>query len=142
MSNYYQGFFTNMADDIEKKIYDWNLCDDIPQNDYSYPTEIREEVVKAIISKMLNSGFIDIDREYKALYYSNGNISRSIRTNEENIRVHGIEVQCAFSALQKKGYYIQKVDTTYFVAYYLKESNTIGDKSIDYAVFDYNIDNK
>ena len=78
MSNYYQGFFTNMADDIEKKIYDWNLCDDIPQNDYSYPTEIREEVVKAIISKMLNSGFIDIDREYKALYYSNGNISRSI----------------------------------------------------------------
>lgn len=141
MSNYYQGFLESRKDYIERKIYDCDLCKDIPQNDYSYPTEMREEVIKAIISKMLNSGYIDIDREYKALYYSNGYISHSAVSNEESIRVHGIEVQCAFVALQRKRYYIQKVEGNFFVTYYLRKANTIESQSFDYLVFDYNIDN-
>lgn len=139
--NNYQAFLSEKRNSIVVKVREIGLLEEIPQNETQYPTEIREEIVKTIVSKMLIGYTIDIDREYKVLYYDKDYDVFTSRTRKNGcIRVHGIEVQAAFYALQAKGYFIKKLDTGLFVTYELKKLNSHECQDIPYMVFDYNID--
>ena len=67
--NNYQYFLSEKRNSIALKVKEIGLLEEIPQNEAQYPTEIREEIVKTIVSKMLKGYPINIDREYKVLYY-------------------------------------------------------------------------
>lgn len=139
--NNYQNFLSGKKSWIDLKVKEIGLLEEIPQNEAQYPTEIREEIVKTIVSKMLIGYTIDIDREYKVLYYDKDyDVFTSRGTKDGCIRIHGIEVQAAFYALQVKGYFIKKLETGLFVTYELKRLNSHECQDIPYMVFDYNID--
>lgn len=83
----------------------------IPENTYSMPTEIRSEVVQSICDQMLRLGKLDFSTRTEKLYFDTKrkSITNDIcNSNGTFIRVHSIEVNTAFQALQRKGYFIKK----------------------------------
>lgn len=93
----------------------------IPQNDYVQPTEVRQEVVQAICDAFLNGSMFDtgylgnsaptvyVCKEHNRKRYSFSSRTYPIYGGpgfDECIRIHGVEMQAAFEALRKAGYYI------------------------------------
>ncbi len=81
----------------------------IPVNDYKVPTEIRDNVVREFIEVLLKrmekeQGLLIRD-DNNGLYLRNGSICYEYR-DENDIRVHGVEVNAAFEALHKAGYFL------------------------------------
>jgi hypothetical protein len=88
----------------------------IPVNDYMQPQEVREEVVQAICTAFLRteSGWRTF-HPYCYGYGRSANIYIDIKRpyfncpspKSENVRrIHGCEMQAAFSALRKAGYHM------------------------------------
>lgn len=104
----------------------------IPENTYSIPTEIRKEVVQAICDHIIRLKKLDFSTKTKALYFDTKThgISNDIsNSNGTYVRVHSIEVNTAFQAIQRKGYFIKK------------EKETVCEKityTLHYVDFDFN----
>lgn len=80
----------------------------IPANDYTKPTEIREKVVRDIALALLpgiKECTFKINSYNRGVYLSYGKI-RLERLYENDIRVHGAEMNAAFKALHQAGYYL------------------------------------
>jgi len=95
----------------------------IPKNEFQKPTEIRQEVVQGICDYIIKGikkncwgeGTMRITLEHNdwvyVLYldtFDNGirMVSPYTRGGVEQTRIHGVEMQAAFDALQDAGYYI------------------------------------
>lgn len=96
-----------MAKEISKNSTEENYG--IPVNDYKVPTEIRDNVVREFIEVLLKrmekeQGLLIRD-DNNGLYLRNGSICYEYR-DENDIRVHGVEVNVAFEALHKAGYFL------------------------------------
>lgn len=103
----------------------------IPKNDYVQPTEVREEVVQAICDAFLNGSVFDtgyLGNSRTTVYVVKGARRRSYSFScndflpyggpvEDCIRIHGVEVQAAFDALRKSGYYITCYHSTSEITY-------------------------
>ena len=85
----------------------------ISPNDYKIPTEIRIEVVEAICNHFLRGAELVFYKSIKKLFYYPQlqiiDVTPSFQ-NQESVRVHSIEVQTAFIALERKGYSIKKIE--------------------------------
>ena len=90
--------------EMEKKIEMF-----VPRNDYKQPTEVREDVLKQIITALLSNMEkevpIVINTHNKGIYLRRGNLCYDRFSNVE-ARVHGVEMNAAFRALHKAGYYL------------------------------------
>lgn len=93
----------------------------IPKNDYVQPTEVRERVVQAICDAFLNNSMFDtgylgnsdptifvVKDAYSHTYAFSSRTTPIYggKPYEEVIRIRGVEMQAAFEALRKGGYYI------------------------------------
>lgn len=96
-----------MAKEISKNSTEENYG--IPVNDYKVPTEIRDNVVRDIVKNLLKR--IENEEEFnvwdnnKGLYLGNESIYYSY-VYDDDVRIRGVEMQAAFEALHKAGYFL------------------------------------
>ena len=95
----------------------------IPKNDYVQPTEPRAEVVQTICDRLLNHYMakeVRWDRDEIYIHKGESDLSSwKYNAGVEGIRIRGVEMDLAFKALVKAGYYIHCGSWTNGMPYYI-----------------------
>lgn len=99
-----------MAKEISKNGTEKNYG--IPVNNYKVPAEIRDDVVRDIVKNLLKQ--IENEEEFnvwdsnKGLYLGDGFIYYDCPADGD-VRIRGVEMQAAFEALHKAGYFCMEI---------------------------------
>lgn len=133
-----------MAKEISKNNTEENYG--IPVNDYKVPTGIREDVVRDIAKNLLKR--MEKEQELliwdnnKGLYLGDGSIYYDYIADGD-VRIRGVEMQAAFEALHKAGYFLYGeycISNGYHTYVWSKKPIFNGKKPLEKPVFSAFID--